>query len=60
MIRFGSQVDLVIPDRADIRIMVKPGDRVTAGTSVVATIERISAVAFSTAAATSEIRSPTS
>lgn len=37
-IRFGSQVDLLIPERADIRITVQVGDQVTAGRSVVALI----------------------
>ena len=36
LIRFGSQVDLLIPDRADIRVTVQPGDQVTAGRTVVA------------------------
>jgi phosphatidylserine decarboxylase len=34
MIRIGSQVDLVVPDRGDAAIKVKPGDRVRAGESV--------------------------
>lgn len=34
MIRIGSQVDLVVPDRGDATIKVKPGDRVRAGESV--------------------------
>jgi phosphatidylserine decarboxylase len=36
MIRLGSLVAIVIPDREDVRIEVKPGDRVTAGVSVLA------------------------
>jgi len=36
MIKFGSQVDLVIPKLANIEINVKPGDRVMAGLSVIA------------------------
>ncbi len=34
MIKFGSQVDLIIPDLEDFRIQVEQGDHVTAGTSV--------------------------
>jgi phosphatidylserine decarboxylase len=33
MIKFGSRMDVVMPVRA--RVMVKPGDRVTAGESVI-------------------------
>lgn len=40
VIRFGSQVDLVMPLRPDLRLLVAPGDRVRAGDSVVAVIER--------------------
>ena len=36
MIRFGSQVDLVIPPLVDCKIAVSPGDKVTAGVSVLA------------------------
>jgi phosphatidylserine decarboxylase len=36
VIRFGSQVDLVLPCRADLRITVQPGQRLIAGQSVVA------------------------
>lgn len=36
MIRFGSLVAVVLPEREDVRIEVKPGDRVTAGISVLA------------------------
>jgi len=39
VIRLGSQVDLVLPYRPDLRVAVKPGDRLTAGQSVVATVE---------------------
>lgn len=39
-IRFGSQVDLVLPARGDLQLAVKPGDRVVAGESIIATIER--------------------
>ncbi|OIP95298.1 MAG: phosphatidylserine decarboxylase [Syntrophobacteraceae bacterium CG2_30_61_12] len=34
MIRIGSQVDLVVPWREDMRIQVHPGDRVKAGETV--------------------------
>jgi phosphatidylserine decarboxylase len=37
-IRFGSQVDLLIPERPDIRLTVQPGDRLVAGRTVVAVI----------------------
>jgi phosphatidylserine decarboxylase len=33
MIRFGSRVDLYLP--GDVRVSVKPGDRVRAGESVI-------------------------
>ncbi len=36
MIRFGSLVAIIIPDREDVRIEVTPGDRVRAGVSVLA------------------------
>ena len=36
MIRFGSQVDLVIPDSVDYEIVIKPGQVVRAGVTVVA------------------------
>lgn len=39
MIRFGSQVDLVLPRRADLTVAVKPGDRVRAGESIVAILD---------------------
>jgi phosphatidylserine decarboxylase len=35
MIRFGSQVDLLIPSNGRLRISVKPGDEVKAGVSVI-------------------------
>ena len=38
VIRFGSQVDLVLPAREDLRIAVCEGERVRAGESIVATI----------------------
>lgn len=34
MIRIGSQVDLVIPARADLEVLVSPGDRVKAGETI--------------------------
>jgi phosphatidylserine decarboxylase len=37
VIRFGSQVDLVLPDRDDVRLLVAPGERVYAGETVLAT-----------------------
>jgi phosphatidylserine decarboxylase len=36
MIRFGSQVDLVLPARADLEVLAKPGIKVKAGESIVA------------------------
>ena len=36
MIKFGSQVDLVIPKLENIKIMAKPGEQVMAGQSVIA------------------------
>jgi phosphatidylserine decarboxylase len=35
-IKFGSQVDLVLPNRKDLDIIVKPGDRLKAGETIVA------------------------
>jgi phosphatidylserine decarboxylase len=35
-IRFGSQVDLVLPDRDDVRVLVEPGERVWAGQTILA------------------------
>jgi phosphatidylserine decarboxylase len=43
MIRFGSQVDLVLPVREDLRVDVRSGDRVVAGESIVARVESLSA-----------------
>jgi len=37
IIRLGSQVDVVIPQRRDLSVLVSEGDRVSAGTSVLAT-----------------------
>lgn len=39
-IKFGSQVDLVLPAREDLEVTVRPGDRVTAAESVVAVLHR--------------------
>ncbi len=36
MIRFGSLVAVVIPDRPDVQLQVRPGDRVAAGLTVLA------------------------
>ena len=44
VIRFGSQVDLVLPDRGNLRITVQEGQRVRAGESVVATIEHVASM----------------
>jgi phosphatidylserine decarboxylase len=38
IIRLGSQVDVVIPSRRDLCVLVSEGDRVRAGTSVIATV----------------------
>jgi phosphatidylserine decarboxylase len=39
VIRFGSQVDLVLPMRPDLHVTVQPGTHVRAGRSVVAVLE---------------------
>jgi phosphatidylserine decarboxylase len=39
VIRFGSQVDLVIPLGIGLRVLARPGQRVTAGESILAVIE---------------------
>jgi phosphatidylserine decarboxylase len=39
VIRLGSQVDVVLPDRDGVRVMVEPGERVKAGESVLAMVE---------------------
>lgn len=36
VIRFGSQVDLVLPARTELEVLVEPGQRVRAGESIVA------------------------
>jgi len=42
-IRFGSQVDLVLPICQDLKIRVQPGELVKAGQSVIATFEPMGA-----------------
>jgi phosphatidylserine decarboxylase len=37
-IRFGSQVDLIIPARPQVKVTVQPGDRVVAGQTIMALI----------------------
>ncbi len=39
MIRFGSQVDVYLPDLPSLRIRVAPGEKVHAGVSIVATLD---------------------
>lgn len=41
MIRFGSQVDMILPSLPSIHIKVKPKDKVKAGLSIVASIEKL-------------------
>jgi len=38
-IRLGSQVDLVLPARPDVQVLVRPGDRVRAGESALARVD---------------------
>ena len=38
VIRLGSQVDVVLPRREDLKITVKTGERIRAGESVLATL----------------------
>jgi phosphatidylserine decarboxylase len=52
VIRLGSQVDLVIPLRRDLSVLVGEGDRVYAGSSVIATIGATPVSARSPAGAT--------
>lgn len=40
MIRFGSQVDLVLPAAEGLRLLVRPGQRVYAGRTVIAIMKR--------------------
>jgi phosphatidylserine decarboxylase len=37
-IRFGSQVDLVLPDTPEVRVLVAPGERVWAGETAIAEV----------------------
>jgi phosphatidylserine decarboxylase len=41
MIKFGSQVDLLIPYRADLKVQVHVGDQLVAGESVVMTCDPV-------------------
>jgi phosphatidylserine decarboxylase len=41
MIRLGSQVDIVLPARPDVRVTVQPGERVWAGMSILAVLDSI-------------------
>jgi D-aspartate ligase len=45
VIRFGSQVDVVLPARSDVRITAKVGERLTAGESIIAVLEKAPATA---------------
>jgi phosphatidylserine decarboxylase len=49
-IRLGSQVELVVPARPDLRVTVSPGQHVTAGESVMAVLESPVAVQLGLAA----------
>jgi phosphatidylserine decarboxylase len=40
IIRFGSQVDLILPNVSSLRVLVSPGDKVKAGLSIVARFDR--------------------
>lgn len=40
-IRFGSQVDLILPARQDLKLTVQPGEQIRAGQSIIATFEPI-------------------
>jgi phosphatidylserine decarboxylase len=39
MIRFGSQVDVVLPRRGGVEVLVEQGDRVRAGETIIATFD---------------------
>jgi phosphatidylserine decarboxylase len=39
VIRFGSQVDVILPQLAALRLQVMPGDKVKAGVSIIATLD---------------------
>ena len=45
VIRFGSQVDVVLPVRDDLAVLVEPGDRVVAGETAIAQLQRVEAPA---------------
>jgi phosphatidylserine decarboxylase len=53
-IRFGSQVDLLLAARSDIRLAVQAGDQVVAGTTIVAVVADESAAAPAPLRAVSE------
>jgi phosphatidylserine decarboxylase len=40
LIRFGSQVDVIIPDLKNIQIKVIPKDKVKAGISIIASLDK--------------------
>lgn len=40
IIKFGSQVDLVVPNIKNLQFMIKPGDEVEAGVSIIATYDQ--------------------
>jgi phosphatidylserine decarboxylase len=42
MIRFGSQVDLVLPARPDLKLTVQPGMHITAGQTIIARFDQVS------------------
>jgi biotin carboxyl carrier protein len=39
MIKFGSRAELYVPERPDLKILVKVGDKVKAGTTPLAKYE---------------------
>src|SRR5262245_8345320 len=39
-IRFGSQVDVILPRRVDLEVKVETGDRIRAGESIIAVLPR--------------------
>lgn len=58
VIRLGSQVDLVVPARPDLKVVVQAGARVVAGESVVATVECASVPAPAQAGASTGSSAP--
>lgn len=48
VIRFGSQVDLVLPVRQDVKLTVYPGEQLRAGQSIIATFQPMSSHAVGT------------